>query len=43
MFREMLARTFNIRLTVGELGAVMRFFDPDLTGNPKVSQFNPKL
>ena len=25
-FREMLARIFNVRLTVGELGAVMRFY-----------------
>jgi len=39
MFREMLARTFNLRLTVGELGAVMRFFDPEFSGRVKSQDF----
>jgi len=38
-FREMLARTFNLRLTVGELSAIMRFFDPDLTGKVPCQEF----
>ena len=38
-FREMLARTFNLRLTIGELSAIMRFFDPDLTGKVPCQDF----
>ena len=38
-FREMLARTFNVRLSLDELSAIMRFFDPDLTGKVPCQDF----
>ena len=38
-FREMLARTFGVRLSVDELSAVIRFFDPDMTGNVPCQEF----
>jgi hypothetical protein len=40
IFREMLKRVFNIRLSGAELGALVDMFD---TGNPNLSQFNPEL
>lgn len=38
-FREMLARTFNVRLSIDELSSIMRFFDPDLTGKVPCQEF----
>jgi len=39
IFREMLKRTFNIKLTPGELGAAVKFFDSDGDGTIDTAEF----
>jgi Ca2+-binding EF-hand superfamily protein len=39
VFREMLKRTFNIKLSPGELGAAVKFFDSDGDGTIDTAEF----